>query len=134
MNEAPKINIKQLAWFDAVFLMGVLWAVLNFTLAKRIASEEVPENLSAISGQLQSLKWFIFIAASIFIFGLSKLFERLIKDEYVLDIARVGISELPVITGFCLSMWLKQMDTFYWLAAVTLMGLAINFPRGLKEK
>lgn len=131
--DKPKINIKQLAWFDALFLIGVLWAVLNFTLAKRIADQGIAEELKYISEALKNWKWGIFIAASLVVFGLSKLLERLIKDEYVLDIVRVAVVEIPLVTGFCLALWLKNMDCFYWLAAVTLLGLAINFPRGEKN-
>ena len=128
-SQKPKINIKQLAWFDAIFLIGVLWAVLNFTLAKRISNEGISANLKLMAQSLQHWKWAVFILASLIVFGLSKLLERMIKDEYVLEIVRVGIVELPLGIGFCLSLWLKNMDCFCWLAAVTLVGLAINFPR-----
>jgi hypothetical protein len=132
--DKTKINIKQLAWFDGLFLMGILWVILNISLSKRIAEQGISQEIISMNEMLFHWKWAIFGGTSFVIFGLSKLIERLTKDEYLLDIIRVGVVELPVVVGFCLALYLKSMDCFYWLGAVTLLGLAINFPKGMGVK
>ncbi len=131
MHDKTKINIKQLAWFDGLFMMGILWVILNITLAKRITEQGVSPEIASLNELLLHWKWAIFLGTSVVIVGITKFIERLIKDEYLLDIVRVGVVELPVVAGFCLALYLKSMDCFYWLASVTLLSLALTFPRGM---